>query len=62
MHDVSVQGSAQLNAEIRKVLEIGLNMSREANNLTSALKGRFPAAREPGGSATAPHTGDEWPD
>ena len=39
VHDVSVQGSAQLNAEIRKVLEIGLNMSKEANNLTSALKG-----------------------
>jgi DNA recombination protein RmuC len=26
-------------AEIKKVLEIGLNMSKEANNLTSALKG-----------------------
>lgn len=39
VHDSSVQGNTQLNAEIRKVLDIGLQMSKEANNLTSALKG-----------------------
>lgn len=39
IHDVSLKGATDLNAEIRKVLEIGLKMSAEANNLTSALKG-----------------------
>ncbi len=39
VHDASLQGNTQLNAEIRKVLDIGLQMSKEANNLTSALKG-----------------------
>ncbi|OOL19884.1 DNA recombination protein RmuC [Bombella intestini] len=39
VHDASLQGNSTLNAEIRKVLEIGLKMSKEANNLTSALKG-----------------------
>lgn len=39
VHDASLQGNSSLNAEIRKVLEIGLQMSKEANNLTSALKG-----------------------
>ena len=39
VHDASLQGNTSLNAEIRKVLEIGLQMSKEANNLTSALKG-----------------------
>lgn len=39
VHDVSLQGNTSLNAEIRKVLDIGLQMSKEANNLTSALKG-----------------------
>ncbi|MFN3881628.1 MAG: DNA recombination protein RmuC [Nitrincola lacisaponensis] len=39
VHDVSLQGNSTLNAEIKKVLEIGLQMSKEANNLTSALKG-----------------------
>ena len=39
IHSESVKGNAGLEAEIKKVLEIGLNMSREANNLTSALKG-----------------------
>ena len=39
VHDASLQGNTTLNAEIRKVLDIGLQMSREANNLTSALKG-----------------------
>ncbi len=39
VHDASLQGNSSLNGEIRKVLEIGLQMSKEANNLTSALKG-----------------------
>ena len=39
VHDASTQGNAHLNAEIKKVLEIGLKMSAEATNLTSALKG-----------------------
>lgn len=39
VHDASLQGNTLLNAEIRKVLEIGLQMSREASSLTSALKG-----------------------
>lgn len=39
VHDVSLQGNTSLNAEIKKVLDIGLQMSKEANNLTSALKG-----------------------
>lgn len=39
VHDVSLQGNSTLNAEIKKVLDIGLQMSKEANNLTSALKG-----------------------
>lgn len=39
IHSESVKGNAGLEAEIKKVLEIGLHMSQEANNLTSALKG-----------------------
>jgi DNA recombination protein RmuC len=39
VHDASLQGNTSLNSEIRKVLEIGLQMSKEANNLASALKG-----------------------
>lgn len=39
VHDASLQGNSSLNGEIRKVLDIGLQMSKEANNLTSALKG-----------------------
>jgi len=39
VHDASLQGNTNLNSEIRKVLDIGLQMSKEANNLTSALKG-----------------------
>lgn len=39
VHDASLQGNTTLNSEIKKVLEIGLQMSKEANNLTSALKG-----------------------
>lgn len=39
IHSESIKGNAGLEAEIKKVLEIGLNMSQEASNLTSALKG-----------------------
>ena len=39
IHSESVKGNAGLEAEIKKVLEIGLNMSQQATNLTSALKG-----------------------
>ena len=39
VHDASLKGNTSLNSEIKKVLEIGLQMSSEANNLTSALKG-----------------------
>lgn len=39
VHDISLQGNTSLSSEIKKVLEIGLKMSTEANNLTSALKG-----------------------
>lgn len=39
VHDAAVQGNASLNAEIRKVLEAGLQMSADANSLVSALKG-----------------------
>lgn len=39
IHSESVKGNAGLEAEIKKVLEIGLNMSQQADNLTSALKG-----------------------
>lgn len=39
IHESSTRESANLNAEIRKVMEIGLTMSKEATNLTSALKG-----------------------
>ena len=39
IHSESLKGNAGLEAEIKKVLEIGISMSQEANNLTSALKG-----------------------
>ena len=39
VHDASQHGNTSLNGEIKKVLDIGLKMSVEANNLTSALKG-----------------------
>lgn len=39
VHDASLQRTTHLNSEIKKVLDIGLQMSTEANNLTSALKG-----------------------
>ncbi|MGY6773640.1 DNA recombination protein RmuC [Gallibacterium sp. ZY190522] len=40
VHSETVKGNASLEAELKKVLEIGLNMSKEANNLTTALKGQ----------------------
>ncbi len=39
IHSESLKGNAGLEAEIKKVLEIGLSMSQQANNLASALKG-----------------------
>ncbi|WP_437887389.1 DNA recombination protein RmuC [Phytobacter sp. V91] len=39
VHDAAIRGNADLNAEIKKVLEIGLQMSAEATSLASALKG-----------------------
>lgn len=39
VHTESSKDHSTLNAEIRKVMEIGLAMSEEANNLASALKG-----------------------
>ena len=39
VHGESLKGSTRLESEIRKVLEIGLQMSGEAKNLTQALKG-----------------------
>lgn len=39
VHDVSVKGNASLKAEIENVMKMGIKMSGEAQNLTSALKG-----------------------
>ena len=39
VHGESLKGNTQLEGEIKKVLEIGLKMSAEAQNLTVALKG-----------------------
>ncbi len=39
VHTESVKGNAALENEIKKVLEIGLKMGKDADNLTSALKG-----------------------
>jgi len=39
IHSESLKGNTSLNAEIKKVLDVGLKMSEEASNLTSALKG-----------------------
>lgn len=39
VHTQSVKGNAALEAEIRKVLEVGLEMNTQASNLSSALKG-----------------------
>ena len=39
VHLESVKGNTALESEIKKVLEIGLEMNNQATNLTSALKG-----------------------
>jgi len=39
IHTESVKGNTQLESEIKKVLDVGLKMQVEANNLTTALKG-----------------------
>ena len=39
IHTDSVKGNTNLEAEIKKVLNVGLKMQEEANNLTTALKG-----------------------
>ena len=39
VHSESVKGNALLEGEIRKVLEVGLKMGSDAQNLTDALKG-----------------------
>ncbi|CAM3726107.1 DNA recombination protein RmuC [Castellaniella denitrificans] len=39
IHDASVRGQARLDAEIRRVLDVGLKMSDEAQSLATALKG-----------------------
>ena len=39
VHSEALKGHALLEAELRKVLDVGLQMSSQASNLTSALKG-----------------------
>lgn len=39
VHDASLKSQVQLGEEIKKVLDIGLKMSSDAHNLTTALKG-----------------------
>lgn len=39
VHDASTKGNANLSSELGKVLELGRQMSKEANDLTNALKG-----------------------
>lgn len=39
VHSESVKGNTSLESEIKKVLEVGLEMNTQATNLTSALKG-----------------------
>lgn len=39
VHSESLKGSANLEAEIKRVLQIGVSMSEEAQNLATALKG-----------------------
>ena len=39
VHTESVKGNSALEAEIKKVLEVGLEMNSQATNLASALKG-----------------------
>ncbi|MEP1471365.1 MAG: DNA recombination protein RmuC [Halieaceae bacterium] len=44
VHSESIKGNTTLESEIRKVLEIGLQMNDQASNLTLALKGDKKAA------------------
>lgn len=39
VHSEAIKGNANLEAEIKRVLDVGLSMSSEAQNLTTALKG-----------------------
>lgn len=39
VHSESLKGTASLEAELKRVLQIGISMSEEAQNLTNALKG-----------------------
>lgn len=39
IHSEALKGNASIETEIKKVLELGLSMSEQANNLTSALRG-----------------------
>ncbi len=39
IHTESVKGNTNLGSEIKRVLDVGLKMQEEANNLTAALKG-----------------------
>lgn len=39
VHTESVKGNAALESEIKKVLDVGLEMNSQASNLTTALKG-----------------------
>jgi DNA recombination protein RmuC len=39
VHSESLKGNAQLESEIRRVLEVGLKIGSDAQNLTNALKG-----------------------
>lgn len=39
VHDESLKGNVSLNSEVRRLAEVGLQMSREAENLARALKG-----------------------
>jgi len=39
VHSESVKGNASLESEIKRVLEVGLKMGSDAQNLTNALKG-----------------------
>ncbi|MDB2374483.1 DNA recombination protein RmuC [Psychrosphaera haliotis] len=39
VHSESVKGQATVSSELKKVLDIGLQMTNEANNLATALKG-----------------------
>ena len=39
VHSESIKGHASLEAEIKKVLDVGLKMGADAQNLTNALKG-----------------------